>query len=250
MQVGKMASHDQESFHLLQISDSASDSLPDLDLVSLNSQQQQKKKKVRLKRRERKSANSRPHGHISSGQKSGEDTDDGGGLLGLLSPGICCLNTNNCVMMVVSVSAVLVLVIMTYITTSLNSRIVSLEQQLRMKIADDDSKGVSEKLQLLESRIDGLVTNQTGVWDSLAKINKAVANVEKRVASLNSSESSEMKQIKMDLDLLSKISKTNEESIKDVANIVDNFNISSSTPTKIKGLDSSQWKPMESDGRP
>ena len=40
--------NDQESFHLLQISDSASDSLPDLDLVSHNTNF--KKKKVRLKR--------------------------------------------------------------------------------------------------------------------------------------------------------------------------------------------------------
>ena len=41
-------SNDPESFHLLQISDSASDSLPDLDLVSHNTNF--KKKKVRLKR--------------------------------------------------------------------------------------------------------------------------------------------------------------------------------------------------------
>ena len=40
--------HDPESFHLLQISDSVSDSLPDLDLVSHNTNF--KKKKVRLKR--------------------------------------------------------------------------------------------------------------------------------------------------------------------------------------------------------
>ena len=39
---------EHESFHLLQISDSLSDSLPDLDLVTVNPQQ--KKKKVRLKR--------------------------------------------------------------------------------------------------------------------------------------------------------------------------------------------------------
>ena len=44
----QMAANDHESFHLLQISESASDSLPDLDLVTLNTQH--KKKKVRLKR--------------------------------------------------------------------------------------------------------------------------------------------------------------------------------------------------------
>ena len=121
-----------------------------------------------------------------------------------------------------------------------------------MKISDDDSKGVPEKLQLLQSRIDGIVSNQTGVWERLAKVNKAVSNIEQKVSSLNSSENREMKQIKMDLDLLSKISKTNEESIKDVANIVDNLNIPSSpTTTKdSKELDSSQWKPMDSNGRP
>ena len=45
-----MPVNDHESFHLLQISDSASDSLPDLDLVTLNHNTQHKKKKVRLKR--------------------------------------------------------------------------------------------------------------------------------------------------------------------------------------------------------
>ena len=44
----QMAANDHESFHLLQISESASDSLPDLDLVTLNTQH--KKQKVRLKR--------------------------------------------------------------------------------------------------------------------------------------------------------------------------------------------------------
>ena len=43
-----MPGADQESFHLLQISESQSDSLPDLDLVTVNTQH--KKKKVRLKR--------------------------------------------------------------------------------------------------------------------------------------------------------------------------------------------------------
>ena len=42
-----MPGQDQESFHLLQISESQSDSLPDLDLVTVNTQH---KKKVRLKR--------------------------------------------------------------------------------------------------------------------------------------------------------------------------------------------------------
>ena len=44
----RMQGQDQESFHLLQISESQSDSLPDLDLVTVNTQH--KKKKVRLKR--------------------------------------------------------------------------------------------------------------------------------------------------------------------------------------------------------
>ena len=43
-----MSSFDRESFHLLQMSDSATDSVPDLDLVIPNTNV--KKKKVRLKR--------------------------------------------------------------------------------------------------------------------------------------------------------------------------------------------------------
>ena len=43
-----MSSFDRESFHLLPVSDTASDSVPDLDLVIPNIAA--KKKKVRLKR--------------------------------------------------------------------------------------------------------------------------------------------------------------------------------------------------------
>ena len=43
-----MSSFERESFHLLQMSESASDSVPDLDLVIPNNNV--KKKKVRLKR--------------------------------------------------------------------------------------------------------------------------------------------------------------------------------------------------------
>ena len=72
------------------------------------------------------------HHHGSSGLvKSGDETDDGGGLLSVLAPGPCCVSGHQCLVTLVSVSAVLVALVMVYTITSLNTRVASLEQQLR-----------------------------------------------------------------------------------------------------------------------
>jgi len=248
-----MPGHDHESFHLLQISDSVSDSLPDLDLAPLNSQHQHKKKKVRLKRRDRNINTGRQHHHHhgSSGLvKSGDETDDGGGLLSVLAPGPCCVSGHQCLVTLVSVSAVLVALVMVYTITSLNTRVASLEQQLRMKVADDDSKALPEKMQTLESKLDLVVMNQTSVYHRLGILETSLAQLEQRLSDQRDAEISELNQIKTDLELLTKISSTNEESIKDIASIVDSLNLNITTvQTTKKSSNSSQWKTLNN-GRP
>jgi len=251
-----MPGHDHESFHLLQISDSVSDSLPDLDLVSLHpsQQQQHKKKKVRLKRRERNTNRQHHPGHKSAGDHHHDQYPDDGGLLGLLGHGPCCFNSgSHCVPLVVSVSAVMVLLVTVYISSSLNSRIVSLEQQLRMKISDDDSQALPDKVQILESRLESVISNQTGIWGKLANIETSMRHLDEKLQNISDAEKSELGQVKEDLDLLTKISNTNEESIKDIASIVDTLNISKVEKIhekKKSDLDSSQWIPLNANGKP
>lgn len=253
----QMAANDHESFHLLQISESASDSLPDLDLVTLNTQH--KKKKVRLKRRERNSNTNRPHPISSS--KPLDDESVGWPGPGWLVPGLCCWNLQ-CVMVVVSVSSVLMVLVMSYITTQLHTRIVDLEHQLRMKISDDDSKSVPEKLQLLDSRIESIISNQTGTVESVMKLKQVLSSIQSKIDGVSKTEVQKeegkirnlllsVSGIKQDIELLSNISRSNEESINNITNILASFNITTSPNTSKpnKSQVSSQWEPLHT-GRP
>jgi len=244
--------NEHESFHLLQISDSLSDSLPDLDLVTVNPQQ--KKKKVRLKRRERNTA--RQHTNTISSKVS-DDDHSWQGILGL-GPGLCWLNMN-CVMVVVSVSCVMVVLVMSYITTTLHTRVVDLEHQLRIKISDDESKAIPEKIQFLENKIDILVRNQSGILENSDKVQKILSFLQNKVEDVQKGSSSnavQINRIKEDIDLLTKISSTNEKSIKEITDILATLNITTPAISDTKSNknstseDSSQeWKPLNN-GRP
>jgi len=165
-----MSSFDRESFHLLQMSDSMSDSLPDLDLVVPNNT---KKKKVRLKRKERKSRQNVP---LRSLEESWWNCS--------LSPQNGCANSS-CFLVVISASFVIVLIVMGYLTSSLHTRLLMLEQQLRMKIVDDDSRSIPETLQLIQSKLQTLQSNQSEVLVNLSDLSKAVTNLQARLDIVN-----------------------------------------------------------------
>lgn len=165
-----MSSFDRESFHLLQMSDSLSDSLPDLDLVVPNNT---KKKKVRLKRKERKSRQNLP---LRSLDDSWWNCS--------LSPHTGCANPS-CLLVVVSASFVVVLIVMGYLTSSLHTRLLMLEQQLRMKIVDDDARSIPETLQLIQSKLQTLQSNQSEVLVNLSDLSKAVTNLQARLDMVN-----------------------------------------------------------------
>ena len=75
-------------------------------------------------RRERNTSRQHPNSHNSKA------SDDDTGWLGLLGPGLCWTNVN-CVLVVVSISSVVMLLVMSYITTTLHTRLGDLEHQLR-----------------------------------------------------------------------------------------------------------------------
>ena len=119
-----------------------------------------------------------------------------------------------------------------------------------MKVADDDSKALPEMMQTLESKLDLVVMNQTSVYHRLGILETSLAQLEQRLSDQRDAEISELNQIKTDLELLTKISSTNEESIKDIASIVDSLNLNITTvQTTKKSSNSSQWKTLNN-GRP
>jgi len=171
-----MSSFDRESFHLLQVSDSATDSVPDLDLVIPSNNV--KKKKVRLKRKERGGRQSAPLRSLNDGWWSWSCS---------YTPHSSGCYTPSCLLGVLTTSFILILIVMGYLTSTLHSRLLLLEHQLRMKIVDDDSKSIPETLQLLQSKLQTLQNNQSEVQLSLGALNKAVTGLQERLDRVNTS---------------------------------------------------------------
>ena len=127
-----------------------------------------------------------------------------------------------------------------------------------MKISDDESKGTPEKIQFLENKIDILVKNQSEILENSEKVNKILGILQNKVEEGQKGSSSnavQINRIKEDIDLLTKISSTNEKSIKEITDILATLNITTPaiSDTKLNNKtseDSSQeWKPLNN-GRP
>ena len=56
-----------------------------------------------------------------------------------------------------------------------------------MKIAEDDSKSIPNKLQLLDSRVQSVVTNQSQVFERLKKLGLTLEDNQGRLVALNTS---------------------------------------------------------------
>jgi len=160
------------------VSDTGSDSLPDLDLVPPHNT---KKKKVRLKRKERKP-------RLQPAGRTGETVWLGGAgcsnWAGQGSPA-CQLG--------LTLTSLLLLAILGYITSAMHTRLISLEHQLRMKIADDDSRGLKreDKLGELERRLQSVLSNQTECEASLQGVQSSLASLQHSVQQLNKTVSQE-----------------------------------------------------------
>ena len=104
---------------------------------------------------------------------------------------------------------------------------------LRMKIADDDSN--DSKLQLLDSKIQSVLGNQSQVVERLGMLGRMVEDSERAVVALNSSllqdrlragsQSVQLSEIRRDLELLTNISKNNEDSVKQITDILTSLNV-------------------------
>lgn len=184
-----MSTYDREqTVNLLKMTDSGSESIVDLDLVVPAAATKQKKK-VRLKRKERKGRSSdRLSGSSSHLPMHHEDwwscsvfpQTSSSPLLGCSSHSTCFLG--------LAVGTVLVVVvILAYVTSSLHSKVLVLENQLKSKIIEDDAKSIPETLQQIHSKMSALATNQTAVVDSLSGLRMDLTNLQAGLVRLNNS---------------------------------------------------------------
>ena len=112
----------------------------------------------------------------------------------------------------------------------------------RIKIADDDSKSVPDKLQLMDSRVEAVVTNQSQVAERLKELGLALKDSQGRLVALNTTifqdrhslagQSMKLIGVRKDLELLTNISRNNEDSIKQITDILTSLNINQSSLVK------------------
>jgi chromosome segregation ATPase len=169
---------DRETFNLLKMTDSGSESVPDHSFEI--SHQSRNKKKVRLKRRERKA-----RGSVGVGGKMGKIHEAWWCTTCPASPALLPSSTH--LFAFVAALAVIAIVSIGFFTSNLHYKIQILEDQLRSKIVDDDAKSVPESLEQIGSRLRALESNQTSVSGQLARISSSVTKIMTRLDEVNAS---------------------------------------------------------------
>jgi len=169
---------DRETFDLLKMTDSGSDSVHDLDHTFEVSQKSRNKKKVRLKRRERKSR------RVIT--KMGTLNE-----AWWFSSSICprppvLLPSSSQLVAFAAAIAVIAIVSIGFFTSNLHYKIQILEDQLRSKIVDDDAKSVPESLEQIGTRLRALESNQTNISGHLARISSSITDIMSRLDNVDS----------------------------------------------------------------
>ena len=124
-----------------------------------------------------------------------------------------------------------------------------------MKINNDESNSVPEKIQLIETKLQSLVSNQTGISESVSNLSDILSSFRDKIDTMGKEESEiknlEMKlsSIKQDIELLTKISKGNEDEINNITNILASLNITTPHSNISKPNTSQEYEPFHI-GRP
>ena len=124
-----------------------------------------------------------------------------------------------------------------------------------MKINNDESNSVPEKIQLIETKLQSLVSNQTGISESVSNLSDILSSFRDKIDTMGKEESEiknlEMKlsSIKQDIELLTKISKGNEDEINNITNILASLNITTPQGNISKPNTSQEYEPFHI-GRP
>ena len=102
-----------------------------------------------------------------------------------------------------------------------------------MKISDDESNSVPQKIKLLDTKLQSLVSNQTGIVDSVGKLNNILNSFHEKIDKIAKDgrdiKNLEMKlsSIKKEVEILTELSKGNEEEINNITDILATLNITS-----------------------
>jgi len=167
---------DRESFNLLKMTDSGSESVPDHSFEIAH--QSRNKKKVRLKRRERKA-----RGSVGISSKMGHEA----WWCATCPTPPALLPSPPHLYAFVAALTLIAIVSIGFFTSNLHFKIQILEDQLRSKIVDDDAKSVPESLEQIGSRLRALELNQTSVSSQLARISSSVTNIMTRLDEVDAS---------------------------------------------------------------
>ena len=125
----------------------------------------------------------------------------------------------------------------------------------RTKINDDESNSVPEKIQLLDTKIQSLVSNQTGIVNSVGKLTSILNTFHEKIDKIAKDEKDiknlEMKlnSIKKEVVMLTELSKGNEDEINNITNILASLNITSPHHNNSTPKTSPEYEPFHV-GRP
>lgn len=174
----KMPSFERESFKLLELSESGSEALSDLDLAAPVPVARKSKKKVRLKRRDRNG-----RGNMLASTTSVSSFNCYPDRL-LSCP---CLPCDPLTLLLTSVitSLAVGVVVLAYFTSTLHNKMDLLNKQLQY--VDDGSKSIPDTLQMIHTKIETLRSNQSSVLSSLEELSKRIEQVSRDLTQVNQS---------------------------------------------------------------
>ena len=106
-----------------------------------------------------------------------------------------------------------------------------------MKISDDELNTVPQKIKLLDNNLQSLVSNQTGIVDSVGKLNNILISFNDKIDEIAKDKNLKnleikLNSIKKEVEILTELSKGNEDEINNITNILATLNITS--PHNIK----------------
>ena len=102
-----------------------------------------------------------------------------------------------------------------------------------MKISDDELNSVPQKIKLLDNNLQSLVSNQTGIVDSVGKLNNILISFHDKIGKMAKDKEDinnlgmKLNSIKKEVEILTELSKGNEDEINNITNILATLNITS-----------------------
>ena len=126
-----------------------------------------------------------------------------------------------------------------------------------MQISDDELNSVPQKIKLLDNNLQSLVSNQTGIVDSVGKLNNILISFHDKIDQIANDKNLknlelELNSIRKQVEILTELSKGNEEEINNITNILATLNVSSPhniNNTKNTPKTSQEYEPFHV-GRP